>query len=359
MLKLMVFIDGTWLYYNKRYLGNETRNDFHLDYARIPKVLGEALEQQLDCERIDIVRNCLFAHFFCNFDPVDQEVVTRQREFYSILRDRYHYEVEVVPYDLQGKKIKDVEYHILANGEANSYVAVSLTTRLLHYAMLPGCFDIALLIAGNYCYIPLLREIRKLGKRVAIASIKSACCPAFEDPVEGTEIRDFEVIFLDDYVDAIEFKMQEHMLHCQSPLHEGDTLVATTFHPTPGNKFYCDECRRKYDKLRRLKDIEAPYVTANASGKMFDVGNVIKGKIKTKFPERGFGFVIGEDGWDYFFHVTDLAEGVDFSSLSEGDAVSFSIRRAPALGKAGAASQVQPCEMDEKRFNNPALDLTD
>ena len=46
-----------------------------------------------------------------------------------------------------------------------------------------------------------------------------------------------------------------------------------------------------------------------------------KGTIKT-LTDRGFGFIKTEDETDLFFHRNDL-EGVEFSSLSEGQEVEF------------------------------------
>ena len=46
-----------------------------------------------------------------------------------------------------------------------------------------------------------------------------------------------------------------------------------------------------------------------------------KGTIK-KLTDRGFGFIKTEQEGDLFFHSNDL-EGVEFSSLSEGQEVEF------------------------------------
>jgi len=46
-----------------------------------------------------------------------------------------------------------------------------------------------------------------------------------------------------------------------------------------------------------------------------------KGTIK-RLMDRGFGFIKAEDETDLFFHRNDL-EGVEFSSLSEGQEVEF------------------------------------
>ena len=48
-----------------------------------------------------------------------------------------------------------------------------------------------------------------------------------------------------------------------------------------------------------------------------------KGTIR-RLMERGFGFIKTEDEKDLFFHRNDL-EGVEFSSLNEGQEVEFDI----------------------------------
>ena len=47
----------------------------------------------------------------------------------------------------------------------------------------------------------------------------------------------------------------------------------------------------------------------------------IKGKVKFFNPNKGYGFILGEDEEDYFVHVSSLPEGID--SLTEGVEVSF------------------------------------
>ncbi len=48
-----------------------------------------------------------------------------------------------------------------------------------------------------------------------------------------------------------------------------------------------------------------------------------EGTVKKVVWDRGFGFITGEDGKDYFFHRDSLAPGLDFERLSEGAKVSF------------------------------------
>jgi CspA family cold shock protein len=46
------------------------------------------------------------------------------------------------------------------------------------------------------------------------------------------------------------------------------------------------------------------------------------GTIRTLVTDKGFGFIKGEDGVDYFFHRSALV-GVKFDELTQGRAVQF------------------------------------
>ena len=48
----------------------------------------------------------------------------------------------------------------------------------------------------------------------------------------------------------------------------------------------------------------------------------MKGTVKFFNDMKGFGFIAGEDGTEYFVHVTGLKEGV---SLSDSDNVDFEV----------------------------------
>ena len=55
--------------------------------------------------------------------------------------------------------------------------------------------------------------------------------------------------------------------------------------------------------------------------------NVTTGTIKKVVSERGFGFISGEDGKEYFFHRSST-EG-NFDRLQGGEKVSFEIESSP------------------------------
>lgn len=63
----------------------------------------------------------------------------------------------------------------------------------------------------------------------------------------------------------------------------------------------------------------------------------MQGTIKTLQNERGFGFIAREgETKDLFFHSNDL-DGIEFSELQLGDAVTFEIEEGP---KGPAAKKV-------------------
>ena len=53
------------------------------------------------------------------------------------------------------------------------------------------------------------------------------------------------------------------------------------------------------------------------------------GTIKKLVADRGFGFITGEDGKDYFFHRDSLQGGLNFDRLNGGEAVEFSVEAGP------------------------------
>lgn len=63
------------------------------------------------------------------------------------------------------------------------------------------------------------------------------------------------------------------------------------------------------------------------------------GTVKKLVSERGFGFITGEDGKDYFFHRSALGASLDFDRLTGGERVQFEIELDP---KGARARDVQP-----------------
>lgn len=48
----------------------------------------------------------------------------------------------------------------------------------------------------------------------------------------------------------------------------------------------------------------------------------MNGKVKRLVADKGFGFILGEDNQEYFFHQTAV-KNTQFAALQEGDEVQF------------------------------------
>ncbi len=70
---------------------------------------------------------------------------------------------------------------------------------------------------------------------------------------------------------------------------------------------------------------------------------MLKGTVKFFNNMRSYGFISGEDGKDYFVHVSGLKEGV---TIEEGDKVSF--KSVPgSKGRGPKAEQVEKITEEE------------
>ena len=54
-----------------------------------------------------------------------------------------------------------------------------------------------------------------------------------------------------------------------------------------------------------------------------------QGKIKRLVADRGFGFIETDGTDDLFFHLSALAEDVNFEELSEGDVLEYEVGETP------------------------------
>ena len=53
------------------------------------------------------------------------------------------------------------------------------------------------------------------------------------------------------------------------------------------------------------------------------------GTVKKVIADRGFGFIVAEDGKEYFFHRGGLEATLDFDRLVGGECVEFEIEQSP------------------------------
>ena len=66
---------------------------------------------------------------------------------------------------------------------------------------------------------------------------------------------------------------------------------------------------------------------------------MLKGKVKWFNAEKGFGFIVGEDGKDIFVHFSAInQEG--YKALAEGDVVTYELKKTERGPQAANVSKV-------------------
>ena len=279
MAKVMVFIDGTWLYSSQRYLSEGQGKNINIDYGKLPRVLANRIADHLGFGGIDIVRTYLFGSNAKNYLEQDEEMVSKRRMFYDILREEYNYEVETYYIDYRQRRLRrkdrDPEDDF---SPAEKCVDIALASSMLYNAALPFAYEIAILVGGDRDYIPMLQKVRRLGKRVAIASIRPTCSYELQNPKDRQGIRDFDVMWLEDMIEEIELRQQLRQVHCESPLHEGLDLVWTEEFVRKNRPYYCRNCRERMREIRENGGEEAVELLSRKSRERAGAYEGIRGR---------------------------------------------------------------------------------
>jgi cold shock CspA family protein len=358
MIKFMLFIDGTWLYSNtSRLVEASGEPGFVLDFGKLPRVLAEEVGRRLGHDEWTVVRTHLFGSYAANVDLRDREPVERRLNFFAMLRQQHHYEVEAFPIEYRGKRLRRTDRDPGDSFEPKEKcVDIALATSMLFNAAMSNAYDVAIAVLGDQDFKPVLQNVRRLGKRVAIASINGACSGEYTDPADRAHVRDVELLWLEDLLPRLARRYDPHVLECQSPSHKGERRVETTYYPKRGERFYCPACREEFQRQR-----EAAATAAAASGdhagngggehavpepRIAPIDTTLMGVVRHKRLDKSYGFILvdgcGEyDGAEYFFHESDLADGTKFAELAEGTAVDFLVKAEPPAGKAPPARDVR------------------
>ena len=230
----MIFIDGTWLYKARQSIFDALGGkNCEIDYKRIPDILAQSLAE-ISGQEVDIVRTCYYGVIPVNkpnFQP------GKQQDFYDFLENTCGYEMDIMPLDNRKDPTATPD---------GKWIAANLASEMTFMATVPGAYDVAILVAGDADYIPVLRRIRKLGKRVQLVSVNAP--RAKINPAKvlagATKCFDFPHLFMDEH--ANDFHLQRGALRrvCMTCGKEEETSWA-------GEEFYCAECRAK--RLRHVR----------------------------------------------------------------------------------------------------------
>ncbi len=329
MARVMLFVDGTWLYQNMARLLDYTEDRYYqIDFNKLPQSILEELGGQQPGLELDFVRGFMFGAFPVKVDPMDEMLSQRQKDFYTRMREDFFYHVETYPVNFKGRRIRRSDrdptdpFH-----PREAQASISLATTALQCAH-NHAFDIAAFLIGDRDYKPAIRAIRRFGKRTVVISIRNSCTPEFSSSHERAMVADFNTIWMDDMVNEIQ--LTRELPSRSAPYDDGEHGEGAARPQVSYNQ-----------RQKQLEEIEQDRQRA------IDEGEEVYGAIKTVKIEKGFGFLTSDSGEDYFFHYTDLDEGLEFSEELMGMPVSFFIVRPPDDQRAGAATHVCIQEQDD------------
>ncbi len=238
-VKIMIFVDGAWLYHGRQVLFESLHEQegFEIDYKRIPNIIASDIAQALETD-VDVVRTCYFGTIPANrpgYNP------TKQRSFYDFLAMQCAYDTEILEIDCR----RETQAH----PEDNKSVQVALASSMMYYAAIPAAFDIAVLVAGDADYIPLLRRVRTLGKRTQLVAINNIGGHFITNAslLASPGVHDFPPIFLDEHAKDVRLVREEQLRTCKNCGKQESTTWA-------GPEFFCSECRGSHRKQMRVCD---------------------------------------------------------------------------------------------------------
>jgi cold shock CspA family protein/uncharacterized LabA/DUF88 family protein len=330
MIKAMIFIDGSWLYRSQQIIRDKINDEnLTIDYGKLPSVLAGHLSKSLG-QDVDLVRTYFFASIPKNVAPQDISHVEDQRDFYNRLKEDFNYETEI--YEIDFKKRR---YFRAERSSQDTYVPkekcvdIALASTMLYFSALPYGFDAAIPVIGDEDYVPALQHLRRMAKRVMIASIHGSCDRVYDpsiDSADSRRVRDVDTVFLDEILGELLLEYPLIQLECNSPLHEGDNPVWVREQPRKGRPYYCPHCRAQYARQRAQ-------VSGMSDDQLEEIDDAslrsgyIPGRVSKK-SERGFGFIRCREGEDWYFHATHLVE-VDFTDIWEGQIIQFRPKTEP------------------------------
>jgi uncharacterized LabA/DUF88 family protein len=223
-VKAMVFIDGGWLYRSRSALFErlDSPNGFEIDYAKLPRMICETAADYLD-EDVSLVRTLYFGtipSFRSGFNT------SKQNAFYDFLERTCGYETHIHEVDVGQSEPRADEI----------WVKMSLASAMMYYAAQSGAYDMAVLVSDDADYAPVLRGVRRFGKRIQIAGLR-----AFEEtrPVtlfQKSRVRDFPPLYIDDRASDIRLVRERLKRVCKQCGNEEETTWA-------GPDFFCLDCR--------------------------------------------------------------------------------------------------------------------
>lgn len=202
-LKVMLFIDGTWLYYSiherpkkacpiTQQYGTSNRpwqSTYKVDWTALIKVIADSLTQQNSVwtqRGVSIERAFCFTSYKKDTSPTSHRV-----RMFEDMRDANY------------------DCHIMeTTGPAEKCVDIQLAVEMMHYATVPDAYDVAVLLSGDKDFLPALVRTRQKARKVALVSMRTACNRAL---YETPNVLDYDVIWMENYMDRWIVEKEGHV----------------------------------------------------------------------------------------------------------------------------------------------------
>jgi hypothetical protein len=197
-LRIMLFIDGTWLYYSIHErpehlcpiiakLGRGWQEYYSFNWSELPRIIVEALqeqEQKMGWSTGAAVR------------PME---VSRATVFTSVKKNTNVNSDRIKMFEDMKAANYDV-YMMETVGSGEKCIDIQLAVEMLHYATVPNAYDVAILISGDKDFMPALIRTRQKARKVGIVSKRPDCNRAL---YQTPNLIDYDVIWFEDHLDRL------------------------------------------------------------------------------------------------------------------------------------------------------------
>mmetsp|Transcript_14112 Transcript_14112/g.32837 ORF Transcript_14112/g.32837 Transcript_14112/m.32837 type:complete len:711 (+) Transcript_14112:41-2173(+) len=211
-LKVMLFIDGTWLYYSiyerdfdrdviSQKLGKEWKIESTPDWSSLPMVACQGLLKDPKSKWSAIMpvgiddSNDMESTTASKQPPVRPIEVARVSVYSSMHRDtpkdslRYKMFADMIKAGFDVNMMETI-------GKGEKCVDIQLAVDMLYYATVPDAYDVALLLTGDRDFLPAVIRCRQKGRRIGLVSMRTGSL-AFE---VTPNLKDYDTIWMEDYL---------------------------------------------------------------------------------------------------------------------------------------------------------------
>ena len=299
-LRVMVFIDGTWVYYSlferdsrcpiNQKFGYGWARKYRFDWAALPRILGRALQEQ---ERpVEIARMSVFTSY--KADTLE-----------SSLRYQLFVDMRAAGYDV---------HQMETVGRSEKCVDIQLAVEMLHYATVPNTYDTAVLLSGDKDFMPALIRVRQKGRKVAICSMKSGVNRAL---YETDGLKDYDMIWLEDYLDEL-------IVPREGVSDDRDNAPSTTAHPFVMARLVWEFVKASGEPYVSSRDVGRYLKSLRLGGETF-LDDIKARHVGLKIFLKRSGFFDLQDGPEYTYLIglvkpyTILERAQSLAELTDDD----------------------------------------